>query len=142
MYFVEHPGYCKPYQLNFRKNGFIFFTRIISRRFGYFRGSWENNHQSTAYVSKSARNTYLHGAFWVGAKKSFLEFARICAESTESDAHQGIIARWHDESHLNQYFTRHGGEILSQRFSWHIKYSKILPDNPILESREDFGKSR
>jgi len=142
MYFVEHPGYCNPHKPIFGSNVLPYARRKISRQLRKFRGSWEDNHQSTAFVPKQDRRLYLHGAFWLGRKESFLEFARICSQSTDTDSSQGIIAKWHDESHLNKFFTIHGGEILNQRFSWHVKYRKVLPDNPILESRENFGKSR
>lgn len=142
MHFVEHPGYCRPCKPIIGNNVFPYTKRKISRHFQKFRGAWENDHLSTAFVPKQDRRVYLHGAFWLGRRESFLEFARICSESTDSDSNRGVIARWHDESHLNKFFTIHGGMILNQRFSWHMKYSKVLPDNPILESREDFGKSR
>lgn len=142
MHFVEHPGFCRPHKLILGSNVFPYAKRKISRYFEKYRGSWEDNHLSTAFVPKQDRRVYLHGAFWLGRKASFLEFARVCSESTDTDSNQGVIASWHDESHLNKFFTIHGGEILNQRFSWHMKYSKVLPDNPILESREDFGKSR
>jgi histo-blood group ABO system transferase len=67
---------------------------------------YEKRKQSTAYVSDENHNKYYAAAFVGGKSKNFLQMAKVISERVEEDERNGIIAKWHDESHLNKYFNQ------------------------------------
>lgn len=70
---------------------------------GYYgmSGTPETNPQSTAYLLRP--RTYFAGGFVGGRSGAFLKMAETIARNIDIDAAHGILARWHDESHLNRY---------------------------------------
>lgn len=69
----------------------------------YHRGGYdlEENKQSTAYLP-SVRQ-YFCGGFNGGTSVSFLRMAEVIARNVDVDLANGVVAKWHDESHLNKY---------------------------------------
>lgn len=61
----------------------------------------EKNPVSAAFV-KHARN-YFAGGFVGGTSREFLEMCEMIKKSIDADQKKGIMAIWHDESHLNRY---------------------------------------
>jgi hypothetical protein len=82
-------------------------------------GTWEDKQASLAYVPNFARRTYVHGAVWLGPAGPFLEMCKTLAARTRQDLEKGIIALWHDESHLNWYLANFPDrcELLPKHFS-------------------------
>lgn len=82
---------------------------------GYFMkslGTPEDNSISTAYVdSKEYRPCYWAGGFSGGFTSRYLEMAEEISKSIDVDSSKGHIAKWHDESHLNRYFTTYVKEV-------------------------------
>jgi hypothetical protein len=120
--FVQHPGYSLP-------NGLIRFKYLILNpqkiiscslsllKNGNALGSWETRQTSKAYVPRKTRKKYVHGAIWFGKNE---EFKRLCTElshRTREDLAKGVIAIWHDESHLNWFLANHHATVLDNRFS-------------------------
>jgi len=77
---------------------------------------YEKRKQSTAYVSDEDHNKYYAAAFVGGKSKNFLQMAKIISERVEEDERNGIIAKWHDESHLNKYFNENPPTDLSPSY--------------------------
>lgn len=75
-------------------------------------GSWEDNVESNAFVLRSLRKKYFCGGVWFGRRESIRELLIKLSTSTENDLEKGIIAVWHDESHLNRWASEnfHGEE--------------------------------
>ena len=71
--------------------------------YGGTRGTPEERPESTAYVSKDTQMTYFCGGFNGGRRDSFLRMAAAIDKNTQIDYKNGLIAIWHDESHLNRY---------------------------------------
>jgi histo-blood group ABO system transferase len=65
---------------------------------------YEKRKESTAYVADQNHDKYYAAAFVGGKTKNFLEMAKVISDRVEEDEKNGIIAKWHDESHLNKYF--------------------------------------
>lgn len=61
---------------------------------------YENRPESTAFVASG--NTYYAGGFVGGEREAFLHLAERIAFAIDEDDKNGILARWHDESHLNR----------------------------------------
>lgn len=68
------------------------------------RGSYENRSISTACVKANEGKYYFAGGFHGGSASEFINLTRTMANNIDVDLKKGIIAVWHDESHLNRYF--------------------------------------
>jgi len=77
---------------------------------------YEKRKESTAYVADEKHNLYYAAAFVGGKSKNFLEMAKVISERVEEDERNGIIAKWHDESHLNKYFNENPPTGLSPSY--------------------------
>ena len=65
--------------------------------------SYERRPESTAYIPYGQGKMYYAGGFNGGKPEHFLKMSEKIASSIEDDLKKGIIAVWHDESHLNRY---------------------------------------
>jgi histo-blood group ABO system transferase len=124
---VEHPGFCWEPSV---------WTRLL-RRAGVSvargrgkRGSYETDRRSLAYVAPREGRMYFAGGFYGGATAAYLAMARTLAGRIDRDLEQGLIAVWHDESHLNRYFIDHPPLALDPRYCYpenaKLPFPKIL----------------
>jgi len=95
------------------------------------RGTPETRLKSTAYIHHNDELVYYAGGFNGGSSRNFLEMSEQIDKNIDIDSNNGIIAIWHDESHLNKYFTKNKPTIiLSPSYcypeSWNLDYSKKL----------------
>jgi hypothetical protein len=68
--------------------------------------SLETNTNSTAYVNINTlplNYKYIQGCLWGGIGKDFINMISVLQKSTEQDLMNNVIAKWHDESHLNKF---------------------------------------
>lgn len=94
---------------------------IATRHPGYLfkRGLFENNPASAAYVGPHEGAVYLAGGFYGGQKDNFIDFIDKLTCSIQKDLDNGIMPRWHDESHLNRYFIDHApAKVLSPSYCY------------------------
>lgn len=80
--FVQHPGYLET------KRIFI---------------PYDRNKKSTAYIPYKCGGKYVIGAVEGGESIAFLEMCKTLNENIKKDLKQNIIAKWHDESHINHF---------------------------------------
>jgi hypothetical protein len=134
MAFVAHPGFWRP-------NGSaraVFYVKYPNRilrdllsklKFGNL-GSWERNVRSSAYVPRQNRRVYICGGVWMGRNPNFFEMIEKCSQAVNIDLKRELIAIWHDESHLNRWFSDHGGTVLTPAFCYDQTYPNlaILPE--------------
>lgn len=76
--------------------------------------SYERNQKSTAAMKYDEGDTYYAGGFNGGKMDNFLKMSEVLDKNIDKDSEENIIAKWHDESHLNKYL-------------WLNKPEKILP---------------
>lgn len=72
--------------------------------------SYENtNSKSTAYIEcdKNIKYHYCQACFFGSTNKSFLTMSVELENNINVDLKNNIIAKWHDESHLNKYIMSH-----------------------------------
>lgn len=67
-------------------------------------GTPERNTNSLAYIPVGSNNRYFCGGFFGGHTKDFLEASMRIKNNIDADLSNGVIAVWHDESHLNHFF--------------------------------------
>jgi len=66
--------------------------------------SYDKNSKSLAYVAPGEEGeNYYAGGFNGGSTKCFLEMSKVIADRVNKDLENGVIALWHDESHMNRY---------------------------------------
>lgn len=65
----------------------------------------ERDPRSTAYVAEGTPCRSHCGAFWGGTAPAIMEMCRVLRDRTQTDLGNGIIAIWHDQSHLIKYAT-------------------------------------
>ena len=77
---------------------------------------YEKRKESSAYVSDENHNKYYAAAFVGGKSENFLQMAKVISQRVEKDERNGIVAKWHDESHLNKYFNENSPFELSPSY--------------------------
>lgn len=83
------------------------------------RGTYEINPKSTAFMNKDQGHHYFCGGFNGGKTKNYLDMAKKIRDNTDADWRNGIIAVWHDESHINKYmFLNPPTKILSPAYCY------------------------
>jgi histo-blood group ABO system transferase len=84
----------------------IISEKVATQHPGYFgrRGTPETRKESLAYISNNEEMQYFAGGFNGGSSKEFLKMSEVISENINKDYSNGIIAIWHDESHMNRYF--------------------------------------
>ena len=67
---------------------------------------YERNKNSAAYIAPYEKQPYLYymGGLNGGEAKAYLNMISTLAQNIRRDYDAGIIARVHDESHINKYF--------------------------------------
>lgn len=66
--------------------------------------TYDNNPKCKAYIPPNAGKKYYAGGFNGGKTQQFMKMSRHIMNNINDDLSKGIIAKWHDESHLNHYF--------------------------------------
>ena len=69
-------------------------------------GTFETNVNSTANVldKKYDLTNYRQGCFWGGKSEPLSKMVDFCRKNVETDMSNGVMACWHDESHMNKFF--------------------------------------
>ena len=81
---------------------------------------YERNKKSLAYIAPFEKEPYIYymGGINGGKSKDFIQMIEILARNIRIDYSNGIIARVHDESHINKYMRYHSCKILSAEYCW------------------------
>lgn len=80
---------------------------------------YERNKQSRAYVPAHGKGYhYYMGSVNGGRTGDYLEMARVCSHNIQQDLLNGIVAKYHDESHLNRYLYDHGCTALPPAYAY------------------------
>lgn len=94
-----------------------------------WRYPYERNKQSKAYIPAHEENYhYYMGSLNGGRTADYLALAETCNQHIHEDWDKGIVACYHDESHLNHYLREHNCKPLSPAYAY-IE-GKDLPFEP------------
>lgn len=91
----------------------------------------ESNPFSTAFISSEDNYVYCAGGFNGGTSVKYFNMCENIAHNIDIDLQNNIIAKWHDESHLNKYFLKNPpSKILSPSYcfpeGWNIPFKPKL----------------
>lgn len=90
---------------------------------------YERNKESLAYIPIGEGKHYFMSGVHGGRKKEYLKMCQDIEDSIRKDFQNGIIAIWHDESHMNKYLVDKNPLIIPPEYAipenWRIKgYTK------------------
>jgi hypothetical protein len=117
---VRHPGY---FNRNFL---FAFLMRLRA-------GPFENRRKSQAYVPFVRRRKYVCGGVWMGLRDPLLKMISQLRRQVELDQSIDIIAKHHDESHLNAWRVRNKATLLQPVWAFAPGYKNLKHLKPIIE---------
>ncbi len=80
--------------------------------------SYERNELSLACMNYQEGETYFMGSFNGGRQEQYIKLIHVLSQRIHQDLDRGIIALWHDESHLNRYLWENRAcvETLSEKY--------------------------
>lgn len=94
-------------------------------------GSPETNNTSTAFISDVDRiDNYIAGGVNGGITHYFIKMAKEIRDKVDIDDLHNVVAVWHDESHLNRYYT------------YHEELFKIMTSSYCYPGNNDIGMER
>lgn len=97
--------------------------------------SYDRNEKSTAYIPKGEGKYYICGGINGGRTQAYLSLVKELKQNIEKDLENGIVAKWHDESHINHYIYVHDNwEMLSPSYCYAEDWN--LPFEPKILVRE------
>lgn len=78
---------------------------------------YERNRKSLAYVAPyESGYVYFMGGINGGTSRSYLQMIRTLSSNIRDDYNRGIIAKVHDESHINAYLRKHNCKRLGREY--------------------------
>lgn len=99
-----------------------------------FPGAFENNPNSLSCItSEDDISVYFQGCLWGGKVPHVIDMIKELQKRTEDDLSRKVIAIWHDESHMNKFFSERRDEVnvLGPSFA----YPEVFSDYCNFESR-------
>lgn len=96
-------------------------------------GTPDRNPLSKAYIPLESNNRYFCGGFFGGKSEDFIRMSKDIHDCIQDDLSRGIIALWHDESHLNRYFFENPPNVvLEPPFAVAENMTTRLPESKVL----------
>lgn len=96
-------------------NGVWPIHRRICTSYHYY--PYERNKKSLAYVAPFHKPyTYYMGGIHGGTANAFLEMSEVLNRNIQIDLENGIVAKVHDQSHINKYLRSHSCKPLGKEY--------------------------
>ena len=126
---VQHPGYYRPSPA--RLLG-VYVKRpklLLADLYSHYRlgglGAWETSSSSTAYVPRDKRQAYFCGGTWWGYRSAVLDLVAELDANVTRDELNGVMAKWHDESHMNWWGANHEHATKNPSYCYSVSYPWI-----------------
>lgn len=81
-----------------------------------YQFTYDNNPQSLAYIPEDKGQVYVCGGFNGGTKNAYISLIKDLQRNIDEDYKNGIVALWHDESHINKYILEHKYKLLGPEY--------------------------
>jgi hypothetical protein len=144
--FVMHPGYWRPKGLQnlafYLANPKYIINDIRRKAIMGALGDWEVDEASTAYVRRESRKSYVCGGFWFGNTKTISAICNEMILQVDTDLQRGVIAKWHDESHLNEWASRNSFHSLSPEYCYVLRAPNLTHLTPRIIAVEKDVRTR
>ena len=145
--FVRHPGYRRPglsglAKLYLRAPQMLIWDLKRWLRLGGL-GDWEISQDSLAYVPRKQRHTYVCGGTWMGLREPLGVMISELANRTCRDLQHGVVAIWHDESHLNWFASTHTHQLLDSEKCFAEGYPNLkdlIPEIIAVDKGDNFTR--
>ncbi len=138
MKLVSHPGFWRPKKLAkvrfYRGHITMLFRDLVRSIISGGVGTWESRKDSMAYVPFQKRRNYVCGGIWFGPRVEFLDLCVELAERVATDLSNGIIAKWHDESHLNWRVAHNDYHLLTPSYCFDSRYPQLRDLDEIIRA--------
>jgi hypothetical protein len=95
---------------------------------------YERNPRSRACIPFGRGRDYVCGGVNGGSSHAFLRFANTARDAIDADYRDGIVAQWHDESHINRYIIDNPFSIRSASYCYPQNWR--LDEDVIIEVRD------
>lgn len=133
---VQHPGFYRESGVEILKfyckhPRFILKDLILLVRQGSI-GTWESNRESSAFVPRPLRKKYVCGGIWFGKKTAIAEMCVLLSKSIENDLTNGVIAKFHDESHLNHFYSYNELTAMTPALCFDATYPQLSRLSPLV----------
>lgn len=79
---------------------------------------YDANPASRAYIAPDEGAVYVCGGINGGRAEAYLRMIETLREAIDADEADGVIARWHDESHTNRYVVDNPHKLLSPSYCY------------------------
>lgn len=126
---VRHPGYYRPSGLAkvsfYLQNPLAIFRDVLTVLKAGSLGAWETRTKSLAFVPRSSRKEYFCGATWWGLRADILRLSENLSSRISRDEESGVMAVWHDESHLNWWASENLHGRADSRYCFSVGYPQL-----------------
>lgn len=122
----------------------ILSKRVATLHPGYVDsvGTPERNLNSTAYIRETENNKYFAGGFNGGESDEFIKMSTKLHFNINKDLNKGIIAVWHDESHLNNYLHKNKPTVILDPGYCYPENSTIKYDKKLIALDKEHSELR
>lgn len=103
---------------------------------GFMDFPYERNPVSAACIPYGQGKNYIQGCLFAGTTNAFLQMCETLDTNIMQDLKNNFIAVWHDESHLNKFFTDKRFCLLDSGFAYPEGWS-IPFENKILQIKKE-----
>ena len=143
---VRHPGFWRSYSLRkiviYFRNPNLLLADLKQGIVMGGLGAWEVKIESEAFVPRKFRRKYFCGGVWFGKREAIRALLTELSTSTDNDLQKGIIAVWHDESHLNRWASRNIHSEESPEFCFDETYPQLHGLSPFITAVRKTLKTR
>jgi len=86
----------------------------------YWGKGWspERNPDSMAYIPPEQECRDVMGGFWGGTSTAIIQMCNDLRDAVTTDLNNGVIAVWHDQSHVQKYATEHEYYCVEKDLIW------------------------
>jgi FkbM family methyltransferase len=108
---------------------------VVVRHPGFFDKipddfTYDRNPASRAYIPFGRGRYYVCGGVNGGRSSAYCQLIHDLREAVDEDERNGVMAVWHDESHLNKYILTKNHTLLSPAYchpeNWKIPFPEII----------------
>ena len=101
--------------------------------------TYDRNPKSRAYIPFGQGSCYICGGINGGRRDAWFAMSTALRAAIDEDEANGVVALWHDESHINTYILTHPHKALPPAYcypeGWNIPFEKII----LIRDKAKFG---